>query len=483
MADTYLPILRNTKDPHYRYKMPKLCAKVEGSGNGIKTVITNMSAIAKALGRPASYPTKYFGCELGAQVTMNQDYIVNGSHDVDKLINLLYGYIQKFVLCSKCKNPETTLTVIKQSIHQKCIACGHETTLPKTLHKLTTYIINHPPDSSGTGTYSAIAADTKPAKGDKSAAKDKTKDAKSKSKSKNGGSPTNTVANEENVADEDQFGDDDGFDADELTQDAYKERMRELRDGGGNGIYMNDPKESANVFFELVKSKRDQGELQDVNVQKDLVKQAENLAIKDKATLILSELLFGKDIVKDIKTHRSLLLRFCLENKKAQKYLLGGFEKLVGDVYEEELFGSIPLILKQFYDEDIIEESTLIEWSEKESKKYVSKEMSRKIHEKAAPFIKWLKEAEEESDDEDGDSKNGDDSDENKQQQPSSNDDDEDDDDIELEFSHRVSGLELNDPAAAGGLAVKTAAASVVPHNAQAESGVADADDVDIDNI
>ena len=37
------------------------------------------------------------------------------------------------------------------------------------------------------------------------------------------------------------------------------------------------------------------------------------------------------------------------------------------------------------------------------SKKYVSKETAQKIHDKAAPFIKWLKEAEEESDSEDSD--------------------------------------------------------------------------------
>lgn len=26
-----------------------------------------MAEVAKAIGRPATYPTKYFGCELGAQ--------------------------------------------------------------------------------------------------------------------------------------------------------------------------------------------------------------------------------------------------------------------------------------------------------------------------------------------------------------------------------------------------------------------------------
>lgn len=31
------------------------------------------------------------------------------------------------------------------------------------------------------------------------------------------------------------------------------------------------------------------------------------------------------------------------------------------------------------------------------SKKYVSKELAKEIHAKAAPFVKWLKEAEEES--------------------------------------------------------------------------------------
>lgn len=45
---------RSVSDAFYRYKMPRLRAKVEGKGNGIKTVIVNMIDVAKAIGRPAT---------------------------------------------------------------------------------------------------------------------------------------------------------------------------------------------------------------------------------------------------------------------------------------------------------------------------------------------------------------------------------------------------------------------------------------------
>lgn len=57
-------------------------------------------------------PTKYFGCELGAQTQIdlkNERYIVNGSHDAEKLQDILDGFIEKFVLCPECDNPETVL--------------------------------------------------------------------------------------------------------------------------------------------------------------------------------------------------------------------------------------------------------------------------------------------------------------------------------------------------------------------------------------
>lgn len=74
-----------------------------------------MAEIARALSRPPSYPTKFFGCELGAQVKCddkNERYIVNGEHDAEKLQTILDGFIAKFVLCPSCRNPETDLVSI-----------------------------------------------------------------------------------------------------------------------------------------------------------------------------------------------------------------------------------------------------------------------------------------------------------------------------------------------------------------------------------
>ena len=109
-----LNVNRNVQDSFYRYKMPRLIAKVEGKGNGIKTVIVNMVDVARALARPPTYVTKYFGCELGAQTQFDikaERYIVNGCHDGAKLQDMLDGFIKRFVLCEQCDNPETVLKV------------------------------------------------------------------------------------------------------------------------------------------------------------------------------------------------------------------------------------------------------------------------------------------------------------------------------------------------------------------------------------
>ncbi|KAG1327494.1 eukaryotic translation initiation factor 5 [Cocos nucifera] len=139
----------NSDDAFYRYKMPKMITKIEGRGNGIKTNIVNNVDIAKALARPASYTTKYFGCELGAQSKFDVKTgtsIVNGAHDTAKLAGLLENFILKYVQCYGCGNPETEIVITKsQMITLKCAACGFVSDVDMR-DKLTSFILKNPPE-------------------------------------------------------------------------------------------------------------------------------------------------------------------------------------------------------------------------------------------------------------------------------------------------------------------------------------------------
>jgi translation initiation factor 5 len=107
-----------------------------------------MSDIARALSRPPTYPTKFFGSELGAQTSVdekNDRYIVNGAHNATRLRELLDAFIEKFVLCGSCKNPETDLIITKNEvIVRDCKACGERTDVDMR-HRLSTYILKNPP--------------------------------------------------------------------------------------------------------------------------------------------------------------------------------------------------------------------------------------------------------------------------------------------------------------------------------------------------
>jgi translation initiation factor 5 len=81
----------------------------------------------------------------------NGRYIVSGAHDALRLRGLLDVFIEKFVLCESCKNPETGLLILKagragraeSSIVRGCKACGARTGVDMQ-HKLTGFIVKNP---------------------------------------------------------------------------------------------------------------------------------------------------------------------------------------------------------------------------------------------------------------------------------------------------------------------------------------------------
>ncbi|KAA8913316.1 domain found in IF2B/IF5-domain-containing protein [Sphaerosporella brunnea] len=405
-------IRRDVADPFYRYKMERIQSKIEGKGNGIKSVIVNLSSIAHSLSRDPAYVVKFFGFELGAQVTANPSddrYIINGAHDASKLQDSLDGFINRFVLCGKCKNPETDLIVTKDGqIIRDCKACGQRTDVDLR-HKLSGYIVKNPP------------------KKEKKEKKSSGKGKKGK-KDKDGESPKDSGS--EGL--EEDMGIDGGSD-DELTK-----RIRaEAKDlpSNGNGSTLKDDDWAVDMSEEAIKARAQNlpddlkkalvlegeegedspydvlgkwivsekeengGEINGVKVYQ----KAQELGIekKHRTLQVLAQTLFDGSIIKknQVKAHAGLLKKM-ITSDRHEKALLGGTERFVG-IDHPELTNSIPSILMAYYEHELATEETITNWGTKASKKYVDVQTSKKVRKAAEPFLKWLQEAEDDDSDDD----------------------------------------------------------------------------------
>jgi translation initiation factor 5 len=392
-------IPRGIQDPHFRYWMPVLQAKIEGRGNGIKTVITNMADIAKCLDRPPSYPTKYFGFELGAQTKIEKDrYVVNGSHSAESLATLLDGFIEKFVLCKQDQNPETVIKITpKGEVDLVCKACG-TVTRTDLAHKLTSFIVKNPPTQ------------------------DKKKDEPAKTKAQRRAEKKNGENGDENGDSGDDKTEENGVEvkaspkeeeADDVqwstdtSKEAVERRRRELLGDGTTqlaSLVQNDLNISEKPVEEKPKTKDAADELADIVTKIDKTNAKASMA-KAKAiqeregwsdrTFVQGVFfsLFDKNIVEQLKTRASILAKFITDEMR-QKIVMLCIEKLC--VGEPTVLTKLPTVLNALYDAEILEEEILLKWNDHPNKKF-DPEASAKIRKAAQPFIEWLKNADSDS--------------------------------------------------------------------------------------
>lgn len=292
-----LNVNRNVSDAFYRYKMPRICAKVEGKGNGIKTVIVNMPEVAKALGRPATYPTKYFGCELGAQTQFdfkNERFIVNGSHDSSKLQDLLDGFIRKFVLCPECDNPETELIVStkRNTISQGCKACGYHGQLDFN-HKLNTFILKNPPANDPAVQGSSLTEGNRGKRSKRSGpgsnntatnGSHEGQETEAKNEPEAVSSPTATAApstkkEKSKKTGDDGDEDDDGWTVD-VSEEAVRARMQDLTEGAKIITLSEDSekneKQRMDLFYAFLKQRAASGQVQGTKAISEILHEAES---------------------------------------------------------------------------------------------------------------------------------------------------------------------------------------------------------------
>lgn len=392
-------------DPEYRYKMPAVFGKIEGSGNGIKTNIPNISDVGLALHRNAGEVNKFFGCELGAQTTYNEETdraIVNGAHTDDTLQKLIRRYIDMFVLCPNCNLPETDYKIKSEIIWHRCKACGAKEMVDMG-HKLCNYIL----------------AQDKKDKKDKKAAKGKGKkeDKKSKKKSKDDSDEDKKKSKKDKKAKKDKKKDKkENSDEDE---DGGKDYLKEAVFGKKEddiGIVSDDDEDSVaseagvddegamNLAVQGTRKYLEENPGASVDEIVEMVtnqQMASALKSHDKIHILIRAAItpqFFKN--KEIEKYASVAQKIANGNKIIERHLIASLEFLCKDKPK-----NFPVMIKQFYDEDALEEETILEWAEEGRTEFtlgsVDEEIRAVLRGEAEPVVVWLQAAD--SDDEDDD--------------------------------------------------------------------------------
>lgn len=425
-------IRRDVSDPFYRYKMEKLQSKIEGKGNGIKTVVVNLSNVADQLARPPNYVIKYFGFELGAQTNIDPKddrWIINGAHDANKLQDYLDGFINKYVLCKDCKNPETVVQIKDGDILLDCKACGQRTHAD-IRHKLGSYILKNAPKKG--------KKDKSTKKADRKARKEAERNGTLDEDGTNGnGHPSPGDSGSDVQEDDGDVGNEAGSD-DELTRrindeakdlpsepaqekevqwsvDTSEEAQRKramalpedlkqtlvLEDGDGEGE--DGGKSAYDDLGDWIDAQaKELGGIAKVD-DVAIYKKAKELGIegKHRTPTVLALSVFDENITKQIPARAGMLKKFTSVSDRHEKAFMGGIERFVGEVHPS-LIPTVSAILLKLYENDVVSEEVLKGWRGKASKKYVQDiATSRKVRKSAEKFLEWLENAEEDEDSDD----------------------------------------------------------------------------------
>lgn len=128
MSDNKKIQMNGKDDPFYRYMVD--CIIVYHSKND--TIIPNLEIISKQTQRPANYLASYIAQKSGTDAKFDKlrnEWKFSGKIFKNILQNLYFDFVNLYVMCQKCHNPETN-PLIKgkkkcQEIVLECRSCGH----------------------------------------------------------------------------------------------------------------------------------------------------------------------------------------------------------------------------------------------------------------------------------------------------------------------------------------------------------------------
>ncbi|KAL3793792.1 hypothetical protein ACHAW5_009579 [Stephanodiscus triporus] len=395
-------------DPEYRYKMPTVFGKLEGKGNGSKTVVPNISEVALSLHRDPGEVNKFFGCELGSQTTYSAETdraIVNGHHTDIVLQQLMHKYIQLFVLCPNCNLPETEYKIKTGVIYHKCAACGAKEMVDMT-HKLCTFILaqdkkarsdakkegkkkdkkkDDKKEEKKDGSSDGSVDEKKKEKKDKKS-KDKKKEKKDKDKKKEKKSKEEISYLEDAVSGDkvDDFGSDDDED-DGVPETVDDANAMALSVEATKKYLSANPDASPSLIAEKV-----------VNEQ-----MASGLKSQDKIHIFIQAAFTPEFFkLKQVQTYAPTIAKITQGKNVMERHLISACESLCADKPK-----NFAVLIKQLFDEEVLEEDTILEWAGEGRTEYtlesVNEDQRCSMRAEAEPVVVWLQE--DDSSDEDSD--------------------------------------------------------------------------------
>jgi len=373
-------------DPGSRYKTRQLQVQVVGKSKMIKTVLVNILDCAKYMQVPPSYLGTFMGYEIGAQAKFDpkkperQQAFLSGEHDTKDLSRICSQFIQEVVLCPNCGLPEILIYIEDNKVLGNCRACGAHSPLAITNEKFKRYVVNHPPASS-----------TKNSKGAFSGNKAGTKKDTSKGKKKDDGEENGEEdAEQEEQSLAKQFK--------EVDKSSKKEEVVWYSDASAEAARRR--REELLPDTEIFQGTVVKPKLEDVKrilegatAAEDLLKAKKSSGLTDTELInLVFEALVNpdSDVVAVAKSKQPLLSKIAT-SPAAQFALLDNVEAFC--MKNKKLLTKVPVIVKELYDLDLLEEENILAWHKKETPAVTN------IREQLVPLVKWLKEAEEESDD------------------------------------------------------------------------------------
>jgi translation initiation factor 2 beta subunit (eIF-2beta)/eIF-5 len=113
-------IPKSNDDPTYRYKRDKIEIEIHNNNGGM-TKLNNIEIISNQIGCELDEILKFIKKSINVNLIQKNGIFIRKIETQNNIEEKIEDYIQKEILCKKCKNPE----FIKEKNKKICKACGN----------------------------------------------------------------------------------------------------------------------------------------------------------------------------------------------------------------------------------------------------------------------------------------------------------------------------------------------------------------------